>query len=84
MELNISGATLSKGLNRVFATFLAGALAVGAHQLASFSGERGEPIILGAFVFLIGRILSLEKTLLSFYGPHPHLVTLLHAEHFCF
>ncbi|XXG62530.1 hypothetical protein AAC387_Pa05g0869 [Persea americana] len=47
------GATLSKGLNRIFATVLAGALAVGAHQLASFSGERGEPIILGAFVFLI-------------------------------
>ncbi|KAJ8620334.1 hypothetical protein MRB53_028863 [Persea americana] len=47
------GATFSKGLNRIFATMLAGALAVGARQLASFSGERGEPIILGVFVFLI-------------------------------
>ncbi|XXG80271.1 hypothetical protein AAC387_Pa09g1185 [Persea americana] len=47
------GATFSRGLNRIFATMLAGALAVRARQLASFSGERGEPIILGVFVFLI-------------------------------
>ncbi|XXG88735.1 hypothetical protein AAC387_Pa12g0911 [Persea americana] len=47
------GATLGKGLNRAFATLLAGALGVGAHHLASLSGKREEPIILGAFVFLI-------------------------------
>ncbi|XP_077234425.1 aluminum-activated malate transporter 2-like [Tasmannia lanceolata] len=46
------GATLGKGLNRAFATLLAGTLAVGAHHLASLSGKKGEPIILGAFVFI--------------------------------
>ncbi|KAF8009293.1 hypothetical protein BT93_J0327 [Corymbia citriodora subsp. variegata] len=46
------GATLSKGLNRGFATLLAGALGVGAHHLASLSGKTGEPIVLGFFVFL--------------------------------
>lgn len=45
---------MGKGLNRALATLLAGALGVGAQHLASLSGERVEPIILGAFVFLIG------------------------------
>ncbi|XP_042502966.1 aluminum-activated malate transporter 8 [Macadamia integrifolia] len=47
------GATLGKGLNRVFATLLAGALGVGAHQLASLCGHKGEPIILGLSTFLL-------------------------------
>ncbi|KAK6944122.1 Aluminum-activated malate transporter [Dillenia turbinata] len=47
------GATLSKSLNRGFATFLAGALGVGAQHVASFSGEKGEPFLLGTFVFLL-------------------------------
>ncbi|KAM6595774.1 hypothetical protein CsatA_006298 [Cannabis sativa] len=46
------GATLGKGLNRGLATLLAGALGVGAHHLASLSGQIGEPILLGFFVFL--------------------------------
>ncbi|KAJ7948062.1 Aluminum-activated malate transporter [Quillaja saponaria] len=46
------GATLGKGLNRGLATLLAGALGVGAHHLASLSGNTGEPILLGLFVFL--------------------------------
>ncbi|ERN16096.1 hypothetical protein AMTR_s00030p00178130 [Amborella trichopoda] len=46
------GATLSKGLNRGFATLLAGSLAVGVHELASLSGDKSEPIILGISVFL--------------------------------
>ncbi|KAL5763671.1 hypothetical protein ACOSP7_016023 [Xanthoceras sorbifolium] len=46
------GATLSKGVNRGLATLVAGALGVGAHHLASLSGEIGEPILLGFFVFL--------------------------------
>ncbi|THG21901.1 hypothetical protein TEA_018056 [Camellia sinensis var. sinensis] len=33
------GATLGRGVNRGFATLLAGTLGVGAHQIASFSGE---------------------------------------------
>lgn len=49
-----SGATLSKGLNRSFATLLAGALGIGANHLASLFGEQGEPIILGVLVFLLG------------------------------
>ncbi|XP_059645971.1 aluminum-activated malate transporter 8-like [Cornus florida] len=47
------GATLSKGLNRGFATFLAGALGVGAVQLATLFGEKGQPIVLAFLVFLI-------------------------------
>ncbi|CAH2060907.1 unnamed protein product [Thlaspi arvense] len=46
------GATLGKGLNRVAATLFAGALGIGAHHLASFSGTTGEPILLAIFVFI--------------------------------
>lgn len=49
-----SGATLGKGLNRTIATLAAGALGVGAHYLASLSGATGEPILIGAFVFVQG------------------------------
>lgn len=51
-----SGATLGKGVNRGLATLLAGALAVGAHHLANLSGHIGEPIVLGFFVFLQGKL----------------------------
>ncbi|CBI22787.3 unnamed protein product, partial [Vitis vinifera] len=47
------GATLSKSLNRGFATMVAGALGVGAQELASLFGEEGEPIVLGILVFLL-------------------------------
>ncbi|KAE8674903.1 Aluminum-activated malate transporter 7 [Hibiscus syriacus] len=47
-------ATLGKGVNRGLATLLAGALAVGAHQLAKTSGRIYEPVVLGFFVFLQG------------------------------
>ena len=33
---------------------LAGALGVGAQQLASLFGEEGEPVVLGIVVFLLG------------------------------
>ena len=49
------GATLGKGLNRGLATLLAGALGIGAHHLASLSGQIGEPILLASFVFLQGK-----------------------------
>lgn len=49
------GATLGKGLNRTMATLMAGALGVGAHYLASLSGETGEPILIGFFVFVQGK-----------------------------
>ncbi|KAE8125198.1 hypothetical protein FH972_020031 [Carpinus fangiana] len=47
------GATLSKTLNRGFATFFAGALGLGAQHLACLFGERGQPIVLGTLVFLL-------------------------------
>ncbi|KAK9290454.1 hypothetical protein L1049_008624 [Liquidambar formosana] len=50
---SLMGATLSKSLNRGFATLLAGTLGVGAAHLASLSGEKGKPILLGIFVFLL-------------------------------
>ncbi|KAF5932631.1 hypothetical protein HYC85_028802 [Camellia sinensis] len=43
------GATLGRGVNRGFATLLASTLGVGAHRIASFSGEICEPILLGLF-----------------------------------
>ncbi|XP_020575909.1 aluminum-activated malate transporter 1-like [Phalaenopsis equestris] len=53
MEYTVGG-TLSKGLNRAFATLLAGALGLGAHQLASLAGAKGEPILMSIFVFMLG------------------------------
>ncbi|XP_024028416.1 aluminum-activated malate transporter 8 [Morus notabilis] len=47
------GATLGKGLNRGFATLLAGALGVGALHLSSLFGKEGEPVVLGILVFLL-------------------------------
>ncbi|CAN1772450.1 Aluminum-activated malate transporter 8 [Linum perenne] len=47
------GGTLSKGLNRGFATLFAGALGVGAQHLAALSGHKGEPVVLGILVFLL-------------------------------
>ncbi|MFQ6626421.1 hypothetical protein Gotur_006019 [Gossypium turneri] len=47
------GATLYKCFNRVLGTFLAGFLAVGVHWVASQSGERVEPFVVGASVFLL-------------------------------
>lgn len=55
MPTVISGAAISKGLNRTCGTILAGALGVAAHHIALLFGERAEPIILGGFVFLIGK-----------------------------
>ena len=51
----LKGATLGKGLNRGLATFLAGTLGFGAHHLATLPGEKVQPILLGIFVFLIGK-----------------------------
>ncbi|XVF47000.1 hypothetical protein PTKIN_Ptkin03bG0074000 [Pterospermum kingtungense] len=52
------GATLGKGLNRGLATFLAGALGLGAHHLATLPGEKFQPILLGLFVFLLATMVS--------------------------
>ncbi|KAL7096481.1 hypothetical protein ACP275_10G082300 [Erythranthe tilingii] len=47
------GGTLSKCINRGVATLLAGALGLGAEYLAGLCGGKGEPIVLGLFVFLL-------------------------------
>lgn len=47
------GETLGKGLNRMLATLVAGMLGLGAHHLATLSGDSGEPVLLSIFVFLI-------------------------------
>ncbi|KAJ0235985.1 hypothetical protein HA466_0260020 [Hirschfeldia incana] len=55
------GATLSKGLNRGVATFVAGGLALGAHQLASLSGRTIEPILLTTFVFVTAALATFVR-----------------------
>ncbi|KAK4440565.1 Aluminum-activated malate transporter 2 [Sesamum alatum] len=50
------GATLGKGVNRGIATLLGGALGVGVHRLASFTGEKIECIMLAMSVFLIATV----------------------------
>ncbi|KAL8246418.1 hypothetical protein R6Q59_007634 [Mikania micrantha] len=48
-----AGATLCKGMNRGLATLLGGALGIGAKYLASLSGPKAEPIVLGCIIFLL-------------------------------
>ena len=45
---------MGKGLNRMMATLLAGALSVAAYHLATLSSGIGEPILLSTFVFIGG------------------------------
>lgn len=55
------GATLGRGLNRGLATLVAGVLGFGAHHLASLSGEKGQPIVLGLFVFLLAGVVTFVR-----------------------
>ncbi|KAH1090376.1 hypothetical protein J1N35_017633 [Gossypium stocksii] len=55
------GGTLSKSLNRGFATFLAGALGLGADYFASLFGKNGEPIVLGILVFLLAAAATFSR-----------------------
>ncbi|KAL6322189.1 hypothetical protein AAG906_005135 [Vitis piasezkii] len=55
------GATLSKSINRTAATFLAGSLGIGIHWVASQSGERFEPIILGFSVFILAAVATFSR-----------------------
>ncbi|KAL4611227.1 hypothetical protein ACB092_08G107600 [Castanea dentata] len=55
------GATLGKGLNRMLATFSAGALGFGVHYLATLAGEKGEPIVLGFFVAMIAAAVTFVR-----------------------
>ncbi|XP_020572851.1 aluminum-activated malate transporter 8-like [Phalaenopsis equestris] len=58
-----AGGTLSKGLNRTFATLIAGALGLAAQRLAhALSGHTtGEPILLSVFVFLIAAMATFSR-----------------------
>ncbi|XWS66557.1 hypothetical protein CRYUN_Cryun05aG0209900 [Craigia yunnanensis] len=55
------GGTLYKGLNRGFATFLAGALGIGADYFASLFGKKGEAIVIGILVFLLGAAATFSR-----------------------
>ncbi|KAK9713590.1 hypothetical protein RND81_06G037700 [Saponaria officinalis] len=48
------GATICKSINRAVATGVAGSLGVGIHWIASQCGQKYEPIVLGASVFIFG------------------------------
>ncbi|XP_041027178.1 aluminum-activated malate transporter 8 [Juglans microcarpa x Juglans regia] len=55
------GGTLSRCLNRGFATLFAGALGLGAQHLASLFGDKGEPVVLGLLVFLLATASSFTR-----------------------
>ncbi|KAG6693825.1 hypothetical protein I3842_09G021000 [Carya illinoinensis] len=47
------GATISKGLNRGFATLFAGALAIGTEYFSRLFDRKAEPIVLGVLLFFL-------------------------------
>ncbi|KAK6919935.1 Aluminum-activated malate transporter [Dillenia turbinata] len=55
------GATVSKSINRATGTFLAGSLGIGIHWMASRSGEKFEPTILGGSVFLLASAATFSR-----------------------
>ncbi|KAK6947966.1 Aluminum-activated malate transporter [Dillenia turbinata] len=55
------GAMIYKSLNRVTGTFLAGALALGIHWIASQAGEKFEPIIMGASILLLASATTFSR-----------------------
>ncbi|KAB5564649.1 hypothetical protein DKX38_004703 [Salix brachista] len=58
---NTVGATISKSLNRVSGTTLAGFLAFGVHWVASQSGHKFEPVVIGASVFLLASAATFSR-----------------------
>ncbi|XP_071703775.1 aluminum-activated malate transporter 10-like [Rutidosis leptorrhynchoides] len=55
------GGTLYKCLNRICATFLAGFLALGIHWIASQSGHRFEPYIMGISLFILASATTFSR-----------------------
>ncbi|KAF3439467.1 hypothetical protein FNV43_RR17745 [Rhamnella rubrinervis] len=55
------GATMGKGLNRMTATLLGGALGVAAKYLATLFGGIGKPIFLAASVFIVVAIVTFMR-----------------------
>lgn len=56
-----AGATLSKGLNRMFATFLGGLLAVAVTYTARLAPYRAQPFIIGVAVFLLSTLSTFAR-----------------------
>ncbi|XP_017982403.1 PREDICTED: aluminum-activated malate transporter 2-like [Theobroma cacao] len=52
------GATMGKGLNRMMATLVAGALGLLANWVATLCGKTGEPILLATFVYIIAATIT--------------------------
>ncbi|KAM3367385.1 hypothetical protein ACQJBY_016156 [Aegilops geniculata] len=75
MEYTVGG-TLSKGLNRAFATLVAGFIAVGAHQVANRCGAQGEPILLAIFVFLLASAATFSRFIPEIKARYDYGVTI--------
>ncbi|KAF3339168.1 aluminum-activated malate transporter 1-like protein [Carex littledalei] len=71
-----AGGTLSKGLNRTFATVVAGSLGVGAHQIAALCGEKGEAILLALFVFLLAASATFSRFIPEVKARYDYGVTI--------
>ncbi|KAL5551538.1 hypothetical protein UlMin_001714 [Ulmus minor] len=55
------GSTIYKSLNRICGTSLAGLLAVGVHWVASKSGDKSEPFIVGVSVFFLASAATFSR-----------------------
>ncbi|KAJ3675147.1 hypothetical protein LUZ60_004189 [Juncus effusus] len=75
MEYTVGG-TLSKGLNRAFATVFAGLLGVGAHEIAMLCGAKGEPILLSIFVFLLATAATFSRFIPEIKARYDYGVTI--------
>ncbi|PUZ47098.1 hypothetical protein GQ55_7G135600 [Panicum hallii var. hallii] len=75
MEYTVGG-TLIKGLNRAFATLLAGFIAVGAHKVAYLCGNNGEPVVLAIFVFLLASAATFSRFIPEVKARYDYGVTI--------
>ncbi|KAK3142653.1 hypothetical protein QOZ80_4BG0349530 [Eleusine coracana subsp. coracana] len=75
MEFTVGG-TLIKGLNRAFATLVAGFIAVGAHKVADLCGDKGEPILLAVFVFLLASAATFSRFIPEIKARYDYGVTI--------
>ncbi|KAF7810506.1 aluminum-activated malate transporter 10-like [Senna tora] len=56
-----AGATISKTINRICGTSLAGFLAIGVHWVASRAGDKLEPLIVGVSLFLLASAATFSR-----------------------
>ncbi|KAJ3700447.1 hypothetical protein LUZ61_004152 [Rhynchospora tenuis] len=71
-----AGGTLCKGLNRAFATVIAGSLGVGAHHIAALCGQKGEAILLALFVFLLAASATFSRFIPEVKARYDYGVTI--------